>query len=102
MGSVDRSGVGRPSAGQPAALLTSVFNERDGRLSPDGKLLAYVSDETGREEVYLRMLSESAVKLQVSAAGGSKPVWGAAGSRELYFASSDGEVMSVPVAVGPG
>ena len=89
------------TAGQPTAFLTSEFNERDGRFSHDGKWVAYVSDETGREEVYLRTLAPGGTKLQVSNGGGSKPEWGREGSDELYFASSTGDLMSVSITLAP-
>ncbi len=67
-------------------LVATRFQESDGCLSPDGKWLAYVSDETGRSEVYLSDFPAGARKWQISAAGGSGPVWSRDG-RELYFAT---------------
>lgn len=60
-------------------------------VSPDGKLLAYVSTETGDEQVYVRPTSGSASRLVVSADGGQQPVWDRTG-RMLYYASGAGVV----------
>jgi hypothetical protein len=68
-------------------------------LSPDGRWLAYVSEETGRREVYVRSFPDlAAFKTQISLSGGSMPAWGRAG-RELFFLSLDGEMMAVDVTL---
>ena len=70
------------------------------RWSPDGHWLAYVSDETGPPEVYIRQLSGSGVPVRVSTAGGEFPVWRGDG-RELYYRAPDGAIMAVGVRLGP-
>jgi len=65
-------------------LIESPFNEAAARFSPDGKWLAYHSDETGRSEVYVRSFPGLEGKIQVSANGGEQPVWSRDG-RTLYF-----------------
>ncbi len=87
-----------PLAGdsKPAALLASAFDERDGQLSPNGRFLAYVSNESGRHEVYVRAFPANAGRWQVSAAGGGLPLWSASG-RELFYVSEDSRLMAAPV-----
>jgi len=78
-------------------VAASPADEFFGRLSPDGRWLAYTSDEGGSLEVWLRSFPEGDVRLQVSAGGGAEPVWGPAG-REVFFVSLDGTMMSVPIS----
>lgn len=70
------------------------------RWSADGRWLAYVSDETGAPEVYIRAVSGSGLAVRVSTAGGEFPVWRADG-RELYYRASDGSIMGVGVKLSP-
>jgi serine/threonine protein kinase len=72
-------------------------DSRDGRLSPDGRYLAYVSDEGGRDDVYIQPLPPATGRVQVSAAGGILPRWSPNG-RELFFMTSDLMVMVADVA----
>jgi Tol biopolymer transport system component len=58
--------------------------ERNGRFSPNGRWVAYVSNESGRDEVYLRPFAGGVGRLQVSVAGGGPPVWSRDG-REIFF-----------------
>jgi Tol biopolymer transport system component len=78
-------------------VAASPAQEFFGRLSPDGRWLAYTSQEGGSFEVWLRSFPEGDVRLQVSAGGGVEPVWGPAG-RELFFVSLEGTLMSVPIS----
>lgn len=86
-------------AGTPKVYLNSEFRERDGRFSPDTRWVAYGSDETGREQVYVQSFPTGQGKWQISTGGGGKPVWKRDG-RELYYLSSDGYMMAVPVTIG--
>jgi Tol biopolymer transport system component len=72
---------------RPVPLEQTEFTEKGGRISPDGRFLAYVSDESGREEVYVRSFPEPGGKWQVSTDGGDSPSWRADG-RELFFGST--------------
>jgi len=65
-------------------LVSTPAIEIQPRLSPDGRWLAYVSDESGTNEVYIRRVPEGEGRLQVSSGGGSEPVWAASG-RELFY-----------------
>ena len=72
---------------QARPLLDSDFNETIGRLSPDGRYLAYCSDESGAYEVYVRPFGNGGGSpYQVSRSGGCQPRWSAAGD-ELFFVS---------------
>ena len=76
----------------------SPFTEIEPALSPDGQWLAYVSDETGRREVYVRSMTGDAGKTPVSTNGGDEPRWARSG-RELYYRTSD-SLFAVPIASG--
>ena len=84
----------------PAPFLTGAFNFVQGRLSPDGHWLAYVSDESGRQEVYVQTFPDHAGKWQISSTGGADPRWSADG-RELLYLSADQHLMSVAVHTTP-
>jgi hypothetical protein len=81
-------------------FLNASYGEQEGRLSPDGRFLAYVSTESGREEVYVQPFPDRSDKWQVSTSGGNDPVWNAAGS-ELYYLSPNFQMMAVPVKTKP-
>jgi Tol biopolymer transport system component len=75
------------------------FRHGGARFSPDGKWVAYASDETGRFEVFVRAFAGGAglsgQKIQISASGGDFPVWRADG-KELYFMSEDATIHALP------
>ncbi|HET9358437.1 MAG TPA: hypothetical protein VFO58_01745, partial [Vicinamibacterales bacterium] len=81
---------------KPMPIASGSFNESDGRFSPDVRYVAYVSDESGRNEVYVQTFPPAAGKWQVSAGGGTRPRWRRDG-RELFFLASDGALMSVAI-----
>jgi serine/threonine-protein kinase len=71
-------------------LIATKFNERNAELSPDGRLLAYQSDETGRFEVYVRPFPNvDNGKKQVSNGGGVRPAWSRDGQRLFYETNSN-------------
>ena len=70
--------------GKPTVFLNSPANERAPMFSPDGRWLAYASNESGRMEVYVRPFPAPGGKWQISNAGGVMPAWSRAG-RELFF-----------------
>ena len=85
---------------RPAPLLQTPFNESQATFSPDGRFFAYVSDESGRAQVYVQTFPLSALKWQVSAEGGSQPKWRRDG-KEMFYLAPDGQVMAVPISAGP-
>jgi Tol biopolymer transport system component len=86
----------------PSPLLTGEFNEGRGRVSPDSRWLAYVTDESGQDEVYVQTFSPGhpakAGKLQISTAGGSQPRWRGDG-KELFYVAPDRKMMATDVKV---
>jgi serine/threonine-protein kinase len=89
------------SPGQdPVPFLLTPFDERSPRFSPDGKWLAYVSDESGRNDVYVQPFPGPGPKWLVSIDGGIDPVWSRDG-RELFYRKDD-EMMAVSVAARGG
>lgn len=74
---------------KPRPVIRTPFNERLGQLSPDVRFLAYTSNETGREEVYVVNFPETTVKTQISTDGGTKPRWRRDG-RELFLWTAPG------------
>jgi Tol biopolymer transport system component len=87
-----------PIAGGPATPLTEGLQ---GAVSPDGRWLAAVSKDSGRYQVYVLPFPSVDTRYQVSADGGSWPRWRPDG-RELFFASEDHILMSVPVRTENG
>jgi eukaryotic-like serine/threonine-protein kinase len=87
-----------PASGTGASrpLLSAPFTERDARISPDRRWIAYVSEESGRPEVSVRNLSGPATRVVVSASGGDQPVWARDGS-QLFFVNPQGRLQSVRV-----
>jgi Tol biopolymer transport system component len=75
-------------------LVQTRFSEAQARMSPDGRWLAYVSDETGRYEVYVSSRDKIAARIPVSQTGGVQPRWSRNG-RTLFFISLDGDLMAV-------
>ncbi len=71
-------------------LLASPFNEQYAALSPDGRWLAYSSDETGRDEVYIRPFPDGGAKVLVSLNGGREPMWAPAGDILYYIGEQSG------------
>jgi len=87
-----------PRKGPPRPLIATAHEERAGRLSPDGRWVAYHSDESGRLEVYVRPFPNvDDRKWTISTAGGRRPVWASSG-RELFYAAGS-SIIRVPVTV---
>ncbi len=84
---------------QPKPYLETQFEERWGKVSPDGRWLAYQSTESGRFEIYVQSFPELGWKVTVSKGGGIFPRWRRDG-RELYYVSADDKLMTVPVETG--
>jgi len=82
--------------GRPSAYLDAAYNEASPAFSPDGKWVAYSSDESGHSEVYVQTFPKSAGKWQVSTRGGDKAQWSRDG-RELFYLAPDGKLMAAAV-----
>ncbi len=89
---LDLSDPDHPKPGVPQPLLASAAAERYAAFSPDGKWLAYASDESSRTEVYVRRVSEPGGKWQISTGGGNMPVWSRQ-SYDLFFVGSGNKIM---------
>ena len=89
-----------------SAFVNTKYNESQARFSPDGRWVAYTSDESGRNEVYVRPFTPPgteqriAGKWPVSREGGSAPAWRQDG-REVIFRSSSGAPMAVDIELTP-
>ena len=80
-------------------FLKTDFNERTPQFSPDGHLIAYTSNESGRDEVYVRAYPGPGGKWQISTDGGAEPVW-ARNGRELFYRNGD-KMMAVAIVAQP-
>ena len=81
------------------SVIRTLFNELNPEISPDGRLLAYESNQSGENEIYVRPFPDVNAGLwQVSTSGGRQPAWSAKGN-ELFYRSPDGAIMAVPVAL---
>ena len=79
------------------ALLVTEYEERSASLSPDDRWMAYISNESGRDEVFVRPFPvASASKWQVSTDGGTEPVWSRDG-RELFYRNGDDDLIAVEI-----
>jgi serine/threonine protein kinase/Tol biopolymer transport system component len=96
-GSINRIML-RPDA-QPTPVVNAPFNQYAAAISPDGRWLAYQSNESGRPEIYVRDLAETGGRWQISTAGGEEPHWSPDG-RELYYRDS-GFLLVVPIETRP-
>ena len=89
---VDGSGTPEPYLPEPASQTAAT-------LSPDGRWVAYSSNVSGRDEIYVRESDGSGSVIRVSASGGRQPLWRRDG-RELFYLSAVDELVAVPVALG--
>ena len=84
------------ATGQPRPLVATAAQETNAKLSPDGRWLAYVSNESSRPEVYVQAMAGGGAKWLVSRGGGMQPQWSADG-RQLYYLALDRRLMVVDV-----
>jgi len=93
---------------KPAPFLRTEFNESSGQFSPDGHWIAYTSDESGSDEIYVREFSSgsaqgsgnAAGRWLISKRGGTDPRWRGDG-KELFYVASNGKLMSVDISPKP-
>ena len=87
------------SGWEPHAFLQTSFRERAPKLSPDGRFIAYDSDESGQDEVYVLPFPEGGSRTTVSNNGGRQARWSRDG-KELFYVEG-GTLMAVPVEASP-
>jgi eukaryotic-like serine/threonine-protein kinase len=83
---------------KPIVIAATPFNERRPRFAPDGRFLAYESDELGQSEVFVQPVPPTGGKWQISIGGGVEPSWRRDG-RELYYVNSTGDLIAVPITL---
>ena len=90
-----------PMAGdrKPVPVIRTPFDETAGQFSPDGRWVAYQSNESRPVQIYIRPFPGPGGPRQVTTAGGSQPRWRPDG-KELFYVGLDGRLMAVPIAVG--
>ena len=83
------------------SFLSTSFAETGPQFSPDGRWMAYESDESGKQEVYVQPFPGPGGKWQISTAGGTQPVWSRNG-KEIFYIAADNKLMAVEVKADPG
>jgi len=96
---LDEPSAGSGQGRKPEQFLRTRFSESVPRFSPDGRWLAYISDESGRYEIYVQPYPGPGGKRLISTEGGTEPVWNPNG-RELFYRSGE-KMMSVEVTTQP-
>jgi Tol biopolymer transport system component len=81
---------------KPVPIATSTFDKYNGRFSPDGRWVAYQTNESGEFQIVVQSFPEPTGKWQVSTGGGTQPRWRPDG-KELYFVAPDEKMMAAPV-----
>jgi hypothetical protein len=95
---------GRPTgaaSAKPIPFLRTQFAELMGQISPDGRWMAYTSDESGQRDVYVRPFPAAEGVWRISTMGGEQPRWRADG-REMFYLGADGKLMAVEVKASTG
>ena len=85
---------------KPVPFLETPFRDQAAHFSPDGRWIAYLSDESGRLEVYVRPYPGPGPRHQISTNGGLDPLWAHDGE-EIFYRTNDDETMVVPVRLTP-
>jgi serine/threonine protein kinase len=85
---------------KPFPFLKTQFDESLGQFSPNGKWIAYQSNESGRFEVYVRPFPGPGEKFQISTNGGAQPRWNK-NAKEIFYVSLDSKMMATPVKESP-
>jgi Tol biopolymer transport system component len=80
-------------------FLATEFDEWNPEISPGGRWLAYVSDESGRDEVYVRPFPGPGGRWVISRGGGTEPLWSHEGD-EIFYRSQEGNLVSAAVTAG--
>jgi Tol biopolymer transport system component len=85
----------------PFPVVRTPYDERDGQFSPDGKWIAFESDESGVPEIYLQPFPGPGSKLRISTAGGTQVRWRRDG-KEIFYIAGDNALMAAPVDTSTG
>ena len=86
------------SDGGPQKFRENSFNQSQATFSPDGRWLAYQSNETGATEVFVESIAADGGRWRVSSEGGLFPIWSATGNR-LYFKNPGGEILAAEITI---
>ena len=84
---------------KPVPYLQTPSNEAFGAFSPSGGWIAYQSDESGQNQIYIQTMPSGSAKYQISTAGGTYPHW-RRDSKELFYVSTEGKLMAAPMTLG--
>lgn len=98
-GETDIAAVATADEPREVRVANSQYAETEGQFSPDGRWVAFVSNESGRPEVYVQSFPDARARTQVSTAGGAQVRWSADG-REISYVAPDGRMMTVSIALG--
>jgi Tol biopolymer transport system component len=96
-GDQDLLAVSTASPPREVVVAQSTSEETEGQFSPDGRWVAFVSNENGRPEVFAQSFPEPRTRIQVSTAGGAQVRWSADG-KEIYYVAPDGMMTAVSIA----
>ena len=88
------------AGGKPAPFLQSPFDKQEVHFSPDGRFLAFISNESGQEEAYVTPYPGPGQKVRLSSGGARLLQWSRDG-KSLFYTSADGRMMSLPVTTSP-
>ncbi len=101
MGSYDLWALPLDGDRKPFPVVRTEFDERDAQLSPDGRWLAYQSDESGAPEIYVQPFPGPGSKTRISVGGGTQVRWRRDGN-EMFYLRTDNHLMAVPVSTASG
>jgi dipeptidyl aminopeptidase/acylaminoacyl peptidase len=94
LGNIDVFALPLDGDKKPIPLLRTSYDERDAVFSPDGKWIAYQSNESGRFEIYIQPFPSPGARIPISTSGGAQVRWRADG-KELFYIAPDGKLMAV-------